>query len=647
MYLDEIYTPSDLRALSRDELTSVCDELRNLILKVVSEKGGHFASNLGTVELTVLLHYVFNTPHDKIVWDVGHQAYGHKILTGRKDRIHTIREFQGLSGFTCRSESEYDPFGAAHASTSISAAIGIAEGMRHRGKNDMAIAVIGDGSLTGGLAYEAMNNAGHLPVKNLIVILNDNEMSIDQNIGALKKFIHRTITNENYNRFRREIQLLLKVLSNRGIELKGIVSTARKSLKNFFSPGMLFECLGFRYFGPINGHDINELNDTFSFIKKEGIERGPYFVHVRTVKGKGYQPAEGNPIKYHGVNPFKIEDGLTGGASKKISYQDVFADTLIRLANEDLRIVAITAAMPSGTGLSKFQKEIPNRFYDVGIAEAHAVLFAAGLATEGFRPVCAIYSTFLQRAYDQVIHDVAIQNLPVIFAMDRAGLVGNDGATHQGAFDLSYLRAIPQMVIMAPKDENELQHMLKTAVSHEGGPIAVRYPRGEVVGVQLDKVLNEIPIGEGELLSADGESLDMLFLAVGYSVQSAKEAARLLRLRGFRIAVINARFIKPLDETLILRWIAQTTLVVTIEENSVLGGFGSAVLELMSRHEIHRETLVLGLPDTFIEHASQKIQREMTRLDPEGIAAEAYKKFKTTTIIDSRENIEVGAILTH
>lgn len=648
MLLENIDSPEDLRKCKASRLRQVCDELRDYILKVISEKGGHFASNLGSVELTVALHYVFDTPEDKIVWDVGHQAYGHKVLTGRRNRLRTIRQFGGLSGFTCRQESEFDPFGAGHASTSISAAIGIAEGMKHRAHPHWGIAVIGDGSLTGGLAYEAMNNAGHIPVRNLIVIFNDNDISIDPNVGALAKFINRALMDPRYNRLRNEVRGIITALSTHGLPVKSIVSKVRQSMKNFVGPSMLFECLGFRYIGPINGHDIDQLVKTFSFIKKEGIEGGPYLVHALTVKGKGYKLAEDLPVKYHGVTPFKIEDGIQSGGPKKPNYQDVFADTLIRLAKSDPRVISITAAMPSGTGLVKFQREFPERCYDVGIAEAHAVLFAAGLATEGFRPVAAIYSTFLQRAYDQVIHDVGIQNLPVVFAMDRAGLSGNDGATHQGAFDLTYLRAIPNYVVMAPKDENELQHMLYTAIQYDKGPIALRYPRGEVVGVPMDSALKLIPIGEGELLTADGECLDIVLVAIGFAVQSVLEAQKLLRARGLRTAVINARFAKPLDEKLILQWAGFGRLVVTVEENTVHGGFGSAVLELLSKSGLQRETLLCGLPDQFIDHASQKIQREITRLDGQGIAAQAFERLESLRALEERPHSSLEtSLLTH
>lgn len=643
--LDNIDSPEDLRRLAPEQLREVATDVRDLILQVISEKGGHFASNLGSVELTVALHHVFETPKDKIVFDVGHQSYPHKILTGRKDRFHTIRQMGGLSGFTYRSESEYDHFGAGHASTSISAALGMAEGMRLSGTPHMAVAVIGDGSITGGLAYEALNNAGHTPAKNLVVVFNDNAMSIDPNVGALSKFVNHTVTHPGYNRFRKEMRGLLTSLADHGVPLTGIASKLRKSVKNFFTPGMLFECFGFRYFGPINGHDLDALHETLSFIKKEGIEGGPYLVHVLTTKGKGYKLAEELPLKYHGVNPFKIGDGIqSGSAPKKANYQDVFADTLIRLAKEDPRIVGITAAMPSGTGLNKFQKEFPARTFDVGIAEAHAVVFAAGLATEGFRPVTAIYSTFLQRAFDQIIHDVGLQELPVIFAMDRAGVVGADGATHQGAFDLSYLRAVPNFVIMAPKDENELQHMIKTAINHQSGPIAFRYPRGEVVGVKMDKELRALPIGKGELIHADpapeSEPLDVLLVGVGYAVQTLLEAQKVLATQGLRTAIINARFIKPLDETLLLKWIGCSRLIVTAEENTVCGGFGSGVLEMMQRHGVLRDVLMLGMPDSFVDHASPKQQREHCGLDAAGMTRQILQKL---ALLEKPARIDVVA----
>lgn len=630
--LNKIDCPFDLRKLPKSCLKVVSQEIRDLLLKVVSEKGGHFASNLGSVELTVALHYIFDTPKDKIVWDVGHQSYPHKILTGRRDRFHTVRAHQGIAPFTCRTESEYDHFGAGHASTSISAALGIAEAMRHSGLGNMSIAVIGDGSMTGGLAFEGLNNAGHIPARNLVVVFNDNNMSIDPNVGALRQFVNHAITHPSYNRVRKDLMALLTSLNDHGVPVKNVAQTVRRSVKNVFTPGMLFECFGFRYFGPINGNDLDALLDTFAFIKSEGCEGGPYLVHALTTKGKGYKLAEENSLKYHGVGPFNADHGIVASAgAKKANYQDVFADTLIRLAKEDPRILAITAAMPSGTSVNKFQKEFPNRTYDVGIAEGHAVLFAAGLATEGYRPVAAIYSTFLQRAYDQVIHDVGLQKLPVIFAMDRGGLVGNDGATHQGAFDLGYLRAVPNFVVMAPKDENELQNMLKTAVVYQEGPIAIRYPRGEVVGVRMDKDLHALPIGKGELLNADAEELEVLLIGIGYAVQSALDAQKILKAQGLKTGVLNARFVKPLDEKLLLHWMKKARLNVTVEENARLGGFGSAVSELLHHSQTQASLLTLGIPDQFVEHATQKIQRAELGLDGEGIARQVLHRLTQTT----------------
>jgi 1-deoxy-D-xylulose-5-phosphate synthase len=646
--LDQINLPQDLRRLKGKELGAVCDEVRDLILEVISQKGGHFSSNLGTVELTVALHYVFDTPKDKLVWDVGHQAYPHKILTGRKDRFHTIRQHGGISGFTSRAESEYDHFGAGHASTSISAALGIAEGIRLSGSDHMAIAIIGDGSMTGGLAFEALNNAGHIPAKNLVVILNDNDMAIDSNVGALNRFVNHALIHPGYNRLRNEIKSAVDSMANHGVDLSKLASRARKSMKNFFTPGILFECFGFRYMGPIDGHDIDAVVEALSFVKETGSEGGPYLVHVVTKKGKGYKLAEENSLKYHGVSPFSIKDGIQPGAPKKPNYQDVFSDTLIQLAKEDPRLVAITAAMPSGTGINKFQKEFPKRTYDVGIAESHAVLFAAGLATEGYRPVAAIYSTFLQRAYDQCIHDVGIQNLPVIFAMDRAGLVGADGVTHQGAFDLTYLRAIPNFVIMAPKDENELQHMVKTAVEYQKGPIAFRYPRGEVVGVPMDKKLKTLPIGKGELLKADKEQVDVLLIGIGFPVQTVLEAQEKVRSEGFSTASINARFVKPLDEKLLVDWISRSKLIVTVEENTVCGGFGSAVLELMQKKNLKQSVLCLGLPDLFIDHASPAMQRKQTGLDADSIVAKILEKMnesKPATVPGNRRTTAENSIV--
>jgi 1-deoxy-D-xylulose-5-phosphate synthase len=624
--LEQIESPQDLRKLPRESLSQVAEELRHELLRVVSEKGGHLASNLGSVELSIALHYVFDTPKDKLIWDVGHQSYPHKILTGRRNAFPTIRQGGGLSGFTCRSESEYDPFGAGHASTSISAALGIAEGMKHSGLPNMAIAVIGDGSMTGGLAFEALNNAGHIPAKNLIVVLNDNDMSIDPNVGALNSFVNHALTHPAYNRVRKEIRTLLGSLQELGVPLTGLAAKLRTSAKSLFTPGMLFECFGFRYFGPINGHDFSQLLETLEFIHKEGPGGGPYLVHALTVKGKGYPLAEELPLQYHGVTPFKVDIGIQKAEKKKANYQDVFADTLIRIAKQDPRVVAITAAMPSGTGLNKFQKAFPTRCYDVGIAEAHAVLFAAGLATEGFRPVAGIYSTFLQRAYDQIIHDVALQNLPVVFAMDRGGLVGADGATHQGAFDLSYLRAVPGLVLMAPKDENELQHMVYTSIQHTEGPIAFRYPRGEVVGVAMDSELRALEIGKAEVLNQASSEPDVVLVGVGLAVQFLIQVQSLLSANGVQSTLVNARFVKPLDESLLSSLAKSSKLVVCAEENSLCGGFGSAVSELFSDRGISTPLLRFGLPDAFIDHGSPAEQRKAAGLDATSMAASILER---------------------
>jgi 1-deoxy-D-xylulose-5-phosphate synthase len=580
--LEKINFPKDLKTFEAQQLPEICTELREYLLHTISKVGGHLSSNLGTVELTVALHYVFNTPEDKIIWDVGHQAYAHKVITGRKHLFNTIRQNEGLSGFTSRSESEYDTFGAGHASTAISAATGIATAFKHQSLNNMAIAVVGDGALTGGLSFEALNNCGFIPTKNLVIVFNDNNMSIDPNVGSINHFIQNNI-----------------------------VSSPEK-IKEYF------EAYGCQYLGLYDGHHVQTLVDVFSDIKKAKTQTGPYFVHIRTLKGKGYSKAEELPIKYHGVTPFKVEEGIQSSI-KKMNYQDIFAKTLTQIAKTNEKVIAITAAMPSGTGLVEFQKEIPERFYDVGIAEAHAVLFAAGLACQGLKPVVGIYSTFLQRAYDQVIHDVCLQKLPVVFAMDRAGLVGNDGATHQGVFDLSYLRAIPNLVLMAPKDENELQHMIATAIEYNQGPIAFRYPRGEVVGVTLDKELKPIKIGKAELLHADSHHNDVLIVGLGNCVQTALKIQKTLQLGNISCAIINGRFVKPLDEDLINTWAKRSKLVITIEENSIQGGFGSAILENFAKNKILVQTFNFGVTDTFIEHATQSEQREKVGLDVDTI----------------------------
>ncbi|MDX2435277.1 MAG: 1-deoxy-D-xylulose-5-phosphate synthase [Desulfobacterales bacterium] len=608
--LQSINSPEDVRQLNLNELEQLAANIREEIVETVSKTGGHLAPNLGVVELTLALHYVFNTPADKLIWDVGHQAYTHKIVTGRKDKFHTIRQYKGLSGFPKRSESPYDAFDTGHSSTSISAGLGIAIAKHLKKSKNRVIAVIGDGSMTGGMAFEALNQAGHLD-KNLIVILNDNEMSISPNVGALSSFLSRKMTSKQVVKARSELKHLLKSFSNIGENILQVLKKSEESFKSFFTPGMLFEALKFEYIGPIPGHQIDNLIETFKNVRD--FSHGPVLIHVITKKGKGYQPAEENPGDYHGVGPFNLENGVpVPSAETAISYTRCFGDTLVHLAEKNPKIVAITAAMPAGTGLMNFARRFPNRFFDVGIAEQHAVTFAAGLATEGMHPVVAIYSTFLQRALDQVIHDVCLQNLPVTFALDRGGVVGDDGPTHHGVFDLNYLRFIPNLVLMAPKDENELQHMLHTAIQHDG-PTAVRYPRGAGEGVELSDNLSEIPIGKGELLR---EGKDILLLPIGNRVFPALEAAKGLEKVGIDAAVINPRFIKPLDNELIIEWAEKTGRVVTVEDNARMGGFGSAVLELLaSSNHSHIKVTTLGYGDKYMEHATQEILWRKGKID--------------------------------
>ncbi|GFO68334.1 1-deoxy-D-xylulose-5-phosphate synthase 1 [Geomonas limicola] len=611
-YLSKINQPGDLKKLTEEELSTLADEVRAFLLETVTKTGGHLASNLGCVELTIALHYCFDSPKDKIIWDVGHQAYTHKILTGRRDKFHTQRCYKGISGFPKRSESQHDAFGAGHSSTSISAGLGMAVAHSLAKDSARAIAVIGDGSLTGGMAFEALNQAGHLR-KNLIVVLNDNEMSISKNVGALSSFISRKMTGGYYRSLKKEMEGVLAGIPAIGSNILSFAKKAENSLKGFLTPGTLFEALGFEYVGPIPGHDIPNLLSVLENVKNM---EGPILLHVMTKKGKGYEPAELTPDKFHGIAPVKP----AGAPSKPAppSYTAVFGDTLVKLGAEDPKVVAITAAMPDGTGLTPFAKRFPERFFDVGIAEQHGLTFAAGLAAEGFRPVAAIYSTFTQRAYDQVFHDICLQKLPVVLALDRAGLVGDDGPTHHGAFDISYLRHLPELTVMAPKDENELQHMVKTAVYHDR-PIALRYPRGAGYGVTLDQELKAIEIGKGELLE---NGSDVSIVALGSTVYPALEAADLLRERGISASVVNARFVKPLDRELILAEAAKTGVLVTVEENALMGGFGSAVLELLSDEGLTEVRVKrIGIPDAFIEQGSQAQLRADLGLDGAGIAA--------------------------
>ncbi len=616
--LEPIESPAALRALPSEDVVRVCAALREEIVERVSQTGGHLASSLGAVELITALHYVFETPRDRLVFDVGHQAYAHKLLTGRRAGFDRIGKADGIGKFLRRSESAYDHFGAGHAGTSISAALGIARGLQHRGEPGVAIAFIGDGGMTAGMAFEALNHAGELAQKNLLVVLNDNEMSIAPNVGALGSFLSRKMSAPLVRRLKTVAKDALSTLPG---DLVHWAHKAEESFKAFISPSLLFEALGFRYLGPIAGNSIDEVLETVTNARRmlEGGE-GPILIHALTAKGCGYPPAEADPFKYHGVTPFEIASGeMRKSSGGPPSYTRVFSDALIQLANADPRIVAITAAMPDGTGLDRFQAVHPDRFYDVGIAEQHAVTFAAGLATEGMKPVAAIYSTFLQRAFDQVVHDVCVQNLDVTFALDRAGLVGADGATHQGFYDIAYLRALPNMVVMAPKDENELRHMLKTAIEHPG-PAAVRYPRGNGFGVPLDPDLKTVPIGEAELLR-DGD--DVLVAAIGTLAHVALEAAGELHAAGISAAVLNARFVKPLDRKRFAELAARCRAVVTVEEACGQGGFGSAVLEALAAAGIAVPVRCLALPDRIVEHGDPAAIRAEHGLDAAGIARAA------------------------
>ena len=614
--LDSINGPADLKPLSPDELNQVAQEVRAQVMETITAIGGHYASNLGTVELTVALHYVFDSPWDKIVWDVGHQAYPHKILTGRRDRLDTIRQTGGLSGFLSREESVHDAFGAGHASTSISAALGMAVARDLTGGNNHVVAVIGDGALTGGMAFEALNNLGHLGTK-MIVILNDNEMSIAPNVGALSKYLNQIRTDPRYTHVKARAERALQEVPG-GPNLLAVGRRMKNSVKEWVIPTMIWEELGMVYVGPIDGHNIQDLVETLEAVKETPR---PVFIHVITKKGKGHDVAEADSVKWHAVaQPAKP------GAPKVTApkYQDVFADTLTRMAREDKRVVAITAAMPDGTSLIKFGKEFPDRLFDVGIAEQHAVTFAAGLAAEGMRPCAAIYSTFLQRAYDQVIHDVCIQNLPVFFAMDRAGVVGDDGRTHQGVFDISFLRPIPNLILMAPKDENELQHMVYTGMRCNG-PAAVRYPRGNGYGVAMDPDLQELPIGKAEVLR---QGRELAIVAYGAVVYPALEAAAQLAQDGIEAAVINARFAKPLDTELLADLARTYSRILTVEENVEAGGFGSAVLEFYSNRAAPSPVVkTVALPDQFIDHGPQALWRDRFNLTAEGIVREVKAGF--------------------
>jgi 1-deoxy-D-xylulose-5-phosphate synthase len=613
--IDSIELPADLRSLDATQLKQVAEELRDELIDSVADSGGHFASSLGATEITVALHHMFDTPNDKLIWDVGHQAYIHKMLTGRRHHMKSIRKINGLSGFLKRSESVYDAFGAGHAGTSISAAVGMGVALQRLDPSKYVVAIIGDGSMTAGMAFEAMNNAGALGLKNLIVVLNDNEMSISPNVGAISWLFSTVLTSKASTIARSGFKSLYKKGYIPEIFYKAI-DRAEEMTQGFIAgPSMLFEAFGFRYIGPVDGHSIEDLITALRNAKQQDV---PVLIHVRTVKGKGYEPAESDPVKWHGVNPF---DRSKGEFAQSIptkppppTYTSVFADTVLDLALQDKRIVGITAAMPSGTGLDKLQKNLPESFFDVGISEQHAVTFAAGLACEGFKPICAIYSTFLQRAYDQVIHDVCIQNLPVVFALDRAGAVGNDGETHQGAFDISYLRTIPNITIMSPKDENEFRHMIYTAVKHDG-PIAIRYPRGNASGITLDNELKEFKIGKAEILS---KGQNVLIIALGPLVNTALTVAKNLKEKlGLTSTIINARFAKPLDKELLLNEITKHDLVCTLEDGALAGGFGSSIIELVNdvALDLQKSIVRFGMKDDFIPHASQAEQYHLNGYD--------------------------------
>ncbi len=629
MYLEHINSPADLKGLNRSVLPKVAEEIRELIIRTVAKTGGHLASNLGSVELTLALHYFFDSPEDKIVWDVGHQAYPHKILTGRRERFPTLRQEGGISGFTRREESSHDPFGAAHASTAISAALGIAEARDLAREKFRVAAVVGDGALTAGLAWEGLNQAGALK-RDLLVILNDNNMSISPNVGAVSAYLNRMLIGKFATAVRGGTHHLLGQIPKVGPRMAGMAKRVEEMAKGLVTSGVLFEELGFTYVGPIDGNNLDHLLDMLENVVRL---RGPVLVHVVTVKGKGYAPAEGDAVKWHGAAPFEVETGEFKKKPAPMSYTEAFAQALVKLADEDARIVGITAAMAEGTGLAKFRQAHPTRFYDVGIAEQHAVVFAAGMATQGIRPVVAIYSTFLQRAYDQVIHDVCLQKLPVTFAVDRAGIVGDDGPTHQGLYDLAFLRAIPNMVILAPKDENDIQHCLKTALTHPG-PAVLRYPRGAGFGVPIDQEAVIYPMGGAELLRS-GE--DVLLLPLGTLVRPALAAAEQLAGKGISAAVINPRFVKPLDRSVIPDMAKKTTRVVTIEEHALAGGFGSAVLELLEELGLTRvQVKRLGIPDLLVEQGTQAAMRERFDLTAQGIASAAEALVKVRRLDQRR-----------
>ena len=631
--INQINFPSDLKKFNKENLKQISEELREELIDVVSETGGHLGAGLGVVELTIALHYVFDTPKDKLVWDVSHQCYPHKIITGRRDRIKTLRKGGGLSGFTKRTESEYDPFGAAHSSTSISATLGMAVAKKLSNNKNNVIAVIGDGAMSAGMAYEAMNNAGVLK-SNLIVILNDNDMSIARPVGAMSNYLAKLLSGKLYFNFRETLKMVISAFSKRFSQKAG---KAEDLLRNIVTGGTLFSELGFYYVGPIDGHDVENLVKILENVKNSN-HKGPVLIHVRTQKGKGYKPAEASGDKYHGVSKFNISTGeQSKSKSNTPSYTKVFAETLIKHAEQDTKIIGITGAMPSGTGLNLFEKKFPDRTFDVGIAEQHAVTFAAGLATEGYKPYAAIYSTFLQRAYDQVVHDVALQSLPVRFAIDRAGLVGADGPTHAGSFDITYLSTLPNFVVMAASDESELVKMINTSVNINDKPSAFRYPRGNGVGVDLPSIKEVLEIGKGRVIR---EGKKVALINFGTRLTECKKASDELSLKGINCSIIDARFAKPLDEKLIMECAANHEVLITIEEGSV-GGFGSHVMQLLSDRGVFDKGLKFRsmiLPDVFIDQDTPDKMYEKANLDYKSIISKVEETLNSNIILAKNKN---------
>tara|TARA_B100001057_G_scaffold60204_1_gene53385 strand:- start:4188 stop:6107 length:1920 start_codon:yes stop_codon:yes gene_type:complete len=631
--IKQINFPADLRKFKKDDLKQISDELRDELIDIVSETGGHLGAGLGVVELTVALHYVFDTPKDKLVWDVSHQCYPHKIITGRRERIKTLRKGGGLSGFTKRTESEYDPFGAAHSSTSISSTLGMAVAKKLSNNNNNVIAVIGDGAMSAGMAYEAMNNAGALKSR-LIVVLNDNDMSIARPVGAMSNYLAKLLSGKLYFSFRETLKMIISSFSKRFSQKAG---RAEDLLRNIVTGGTLFSELGFYYVGPIDGHDVENLVQIFENVKNSN-HQGPVLIHVRTQKGKGYKPAEDSGDKYHGVSKFNISTGeQTKSKSNIPSYTKVFAETLIKHAEQDTKIIGITGAMPSGTGLNLFEKKFPDRTFDVGIAEQHAVTFAAGLATEGYKPYAAIYSTFLQRAYDQVVHDVALQSLPVRFAIDRAGLVGADGPTHAGSFDITYLSTLPNFVVMAASDESELVKMINTSVNINDRPSAFRYPRGNGVGVELPMINEILKIGKGRVIK---EGKKVALINFGTRLEECKKASDVLLNKGIDCTIIDARFAKPLDEKLIMEVASNHEVLITIEEGSI-GGFGSHVMQFLSERGVFDRGLKFRsmiLPDIFIDQDTPEKMYETAGLDSSSIANKVEEALNSNIILAKNKN---------